>query len=178
MSSSAEQKFLKGFFIIVPLVEDEASPATVEAWIKSEPKRYKIRVINSEGQKMGKYTNLSKHRPRARYLYWHYCQTILRRSWVHQKTIIALNDELGKPYWGTPGPFMRKQMLLAFVEELGHSYDGLMDGVEEDGTDEAVETALIAANHGILKSTEVSDTGMAYGIEESDGDDDHDEMVL
>ena len=28
---------------------------------------------------------------------------------------------------------MRNQMLLAFVEEVGHTYNGLMDGAEEDG---------------------------------------------
>ena len=195
MSSSAEQKFDKGFFVIVPLVVDETSPAAIETWIKSEPKRYKMRVINPEGAKMGNYLTPSskttwndldgrelifrgKHRPRARYLYWHYCQSILRRSWMNQKATTALKDELGNPYWETPGPFMRKQMLLAFVEELGHPYNGLMDGAEEDGTDEAVETALFAANHGILESIKESDTGMAYGIEDSDSEDDDDELAM
>ncbi|MCJ1392996.1 hypothetical protein MMC18_005868 [Xylographa bjoerkii] len=164
MSSYAEQRFDKGFFVIVPMVADEDTPESIATWIKSEPKEYKIRVVNPQGANMATTTTpqsnktwndldgaplvfRSQHRPKARYLYWHYCQTILRRSWVNQKAENVLRDELGRPYWGTPGPFMRKQMLLAFVEEMGHAYDKLLDGAEEDGTDEAVETALVAANH-------------------------------
>ena len=46
------------------------------------------------------------------------------------------------------------------------------------GSDEAVETALFAKNHGILESTKGRETGMAYGIENSDGEDDIDEMAM
>lgn len=33
---------------------------------------------------------------------------------------------MGKPIWATPGRYIPKNMLLAFVEELGHEYTDLL----------------------------------------------------
>lgn len=42
---------------------------------------------------------------------------------------------------------MRKNMLIAFVEEMGHQYEHLLEGAKERGEgedDEPIETALLA----------------------------------
>jgi hypothetical protein len=60
---------------------------------------------------------------------------VLRRAWRAgggQKSVFSLEDELGKPYWGTPGRYLPKKMLLALIEELGHEYVGLLDGASQN----------------------------------------------
>lgn len=83
-------------------------------------------------------------RPRARYLYWAYLTGILRQSWrakvpakakkeapLEPKTYSnQLETELGKPYWGSPGRWIKKQMLRAFIEEVGHEYKDLINDDE------------------------------------------------
>lgn len=68
---------------------------------------------------------------------------------------------------------MAKSMLLAFVEEMGHQYEELLEGaMEEEGEEgkvvEAVETALTADNH------QISSTAERARGEECDDDDDDD----
>jgi hypothetical protein len=56
---------------------------------------------------------------------------VLRRAWRHNeqgKGELVLRDELGKPFWGTPGRYLPKSMLLAFVDELGQNYQELLQG--------------------------------------------------
>ena len=49
-------------------------------------------------------------------------------------------------------------MLLVFVEEMGHEYESILDGaIEEERETEAVETALVAANHQIASTIERDD---------------------
>lgn len=75
---------------------------------------------------------------------------MLRRSWFTKKTRSALRDELGKRFWGTPGRYMNRNMLLAFVEDMGHEYEELvqeaMEQTEGDEEEGPVETTLAAAN--------------------------------
>lgn len=192
MSSAAESRFDKGYFVIVPRTSPNPSRAEVQDWHNWEPKEYQIRVLEPDVKEMNLFistysnkkwkeldgqpvTFKSSFRPRARYLYFHYCVTILRRSWVKDQPSVALRDELGRLYWGTPGRFMRKNMLLAFVEELGHDYEALLDGaIEEADEPAAVETALAAANDQIKISTKGKDA-LSYGGGESDEEDSEDE---
>ena len=45
---------------------------------------------------------------------------------------------------------MAKSMLMAFVEEMGHDYESLLEGASgEQDQVEAIETALAAANYQI-----------------------------
>ncbi len=157
MSTEAEGHFDKGNFVIVPNV-NEQSPAAISLWHQSSPKSFKIRVVdpeargmddfvNGEGTKRfreldGKVVEFRGARPWARFLYFHYCVTMLRRSWNRQKKAWVLERELGKPLWATAGPYVRKNMLLALVEEMGHEYEELMAGAREeqnDGQDKDVQ---------------------------------------
>lgn len=55
---------------------------------------------------------------------------ILLRAWQQpvQESKLALKNKIGKLYWGTPGRYLPRNMLLAFVEELGHEYGELLEG--------------------------------------------------
>lgn len=119
-------------FVIVPFLPDNASSEDIQRWHSNEPKRYKTRVINKEDNGMKNYIAtkgrvwndiddeevifLSDHRPRARYFYFHYCVTMLRRSWTAVPTNNVLNDELGRRFWGTSGRYLQKTMLLALMK--------------------------------------------------------------
>lgn len=188
MISSAEERFDKGLFLIVPFVLND-SFAEIQRWHKNEPKEFRIRVCEPKAPAMQFYIPGTKRmwvdldgnrlafksssRPDARYLYFHYCTMMLRRSWHQSNAFEVLRDELGKLYWGTPGRFMPKSMLLAFVEEMGHGYEQLLEGAmgEDDIKDrrkgseaetEIVETASVAVGEGV-------------GEDESDEDEDEDE---
>lgn len=169
--SAAEERFDKGYFVIVPSTNDE-SAEEIEAWHKSTAKRYKIRVLDRDAKMMKMFLPpsamkdksmvwvdldgqelqfLSSHRPRARYLYYHYCVQMLRRSYHKNEHEKILRDHLGKKFWGTPGPYLRKSYLLALVQEIGS--DDFLDGAENP--QETVEmdlTVLAAANDAVKAS--------------------------
>ncbi len=165
MSTLAESRMDKGLFVIVPSANDEVE-ADIEAWHESILKRYKVRVLNRDDKEMTQFIPgsnppkewfkldgdelifLSDHRPRARYLYYHYCVSMLRRSHHQGEHEMILKDHLGRKFWGTPGAYLRRAYLLAFVEEIGSR--GISDGAEEGGEDSETDfAALIAANEQI-----------------------------
>ena len=167
MCTPAEERFDKGHFVIVPAIKDSDSLAEIAHWNQTDPKSYKIRIIDAKAKGMNELVNgegskrwfeldgkevsfKGDARPRARYLYYHYCVTMLRRSWNLEKKERALKDELGKPFWATPGRYMRERMLGALVEEMGHEYEGLLAGAfEEEGSS---DTLLCAATQQIQMS--------------------------
>lgn len=189
ISTTAEKMLDEGRIVIVPRLPDRPSKSEVDDWQRCKIKEYQIRVLETTGiMNEGifnradrlKWSELDKHpvmfrsdfRPRARYLYFLYCTTMLRRSWRPEEQKFALANELGKPYWGTKGDFMKKGMLLAFAEEMGHEYEDLLEGAREEKK-KAVKPdhlALFAANKQILLS--VKDKEKREG---SDGEDDEDE---
>ena len=195
MSKLAEERLEKGYYVIVPDVSVDAPLLEIRTWHKMEPKEYKIRVVDSKRQEMQQYISPSSQetwndldgrrvtffksnfRPRARYLYFLYCVTMLRRSWTKEQPGSGLRDDLGKPYWGTTGHFMQKNLLMAFVEEMGHEYEPLLEGAESEVDNMApVETALAAANEQIKLS--VGGKGAlsyAHESEDEESDDGEDE---
>jgi hypothetical protein len=155
MSAMAAEAFDKGHFVIVPDLDDSSSQHDIDMWNTSDPKEYKIRLLNFDstpvrydlvldGQRVEFKGN---RRPRAKYLFFHYCVSMLRRSWIHDKHWELLKT--GKGLWPIPGPYLRKSHILAFVEEIGHEVgDSLLQGCvdPESHVEEVDETALAAAN--------------------------------
>ncbi|RAQ50236.1 hypothetical protein AFGD_011576 [Aspergillus flavus] len=143
-----ERTFDSGKLVIVPDLPDRPLAAELLDWIQRGPREYKIKIIDLSWEKLDffihpKYSKTwrdldgqrlffrSDFRPAARYLYFHYCIQILRRAWGHNTAggaLPTLKDEIGKPFWGTPGRYLPKNMLLAVVEELGHEYKELLEG--------------------------------------------------
>ncbi|OJJ45725.1 hypothetical protein ASPZODRAFT_152732 [Penicilliopsis zonata CBS 506.65] len=150
IASQIEKFFDAGVLVIVPDIPERPTRSMLSAWLyQKTPREYKLRIIDSSWEKLGrpvlsmdhgttwkdldgrKLRFRSNFRPAARYLYFHYCLQVLRRAWKvgpGQRAAFHLQDELGKPFWGTPGRYMARNMLRALVEELGHEYESLMDG--------------------------------------------------
>ncbi|CAF9905847.1 MAG: hypothetical protein HETSPECPRED_005965 [Heterodermia speciosa] len=200
LSMWAEKKISDGEIVIVPLVSDNASKEETAKWAASDPKEYKVRIVKMSpddrdqmlpvfrmkktwGELDGaKVQFKSDHRPRARYLYWQYCQTTLRQSWLgkNQNRPRALQSEFKKPFWGTAGSYMKRSMLLAFVEEMGHQYESLLDGAVEDvdansGHQEVDCTALAVANEAIADSLRRGELRAEMEKEENDEEDEEDD---
>lgn len=136
----------------------------MNAWHESNPKRYKVRVLDKdhklmEGEIPGSDSTMdwadldgqelrfrSEHRPQAQYLYYSYCVSMLRRSHHQGKHEEIPKDHLGRKFWGTPGAYLQRSYLLAFVEEI--EAQDLLDGAEERGEEDngADPAALIVAN--------------------------------
>lgn len=68
-------------------------------------------------------------RPEAQYFFFHYCVQLLHRSWQYDGlSTTVLEEEVDKNLWNLPGSFLPRNMLLAFMEELGSSYESLLQG--------------------------------------------------
>lgn len=188
MSTLAELFFDKGYYVIVPQASAAPSLQEIQDWHRVEPKNYQIRVLEPDTREMNqligetdrrwrdldgqKVSFRGDFRPRARYLYFTYCMAILRKSWNKDKPSTALSDELGKPYWGTAGRYIKKNMLQRFVQELGHEYDELLEGAMSDcSNDEEVSLAALEAANDQIKVSVRGKDGLSYeqGSDSDDG---------
>jgi hypothetical protein len=151
ISSLIEDVFDSGKLVIVPDVPNIPSASDISAWVRREPRKYKVQIIDPTWDQLGERiittTMLWKElhnkrlefrttfRPHARYLYFHYCVQVLRHVWQHngEGALTTLNGEMGKPVWGTPGRYMSRKMLKALIEELGHKHDNLLQGSSCNG---------------------------------------------
>jgi hypothetical protein len=157
-----ERYFDAGKFVIVPDVEFQGNGvvSAVKNWLEAEPREYHVRVIDPDWEKIGEtvyrqspnltYGQLhsrrlkfiSDFRPAARYLYFHYCVQVLRMCWQHSsrgkssQAAAILQAERGKPFWGTAGRYLPRNMLLALVEEMGDEYTFIMDGATGSRADD------------------------------------------
>jgi hypothetical protein len=150
ISDVVEKKFDKGFMAIVPRLPDRPTPAQVQQWNSSEPKEYKVRILDHKNPEVNKVirpesaqtwkdldgSNVefrSAFRPWARYLYFNYCIQILRRAWKAERSAAEqMRQEFKVGFWGTRGLYLPESMLRAFIEELGHGYEELSVGAIDD----------------------------------------------
>ena len=140
-----EDQLESGIFTIYPDFPDDATYEQRMAWHQSEPKEYRIRFLDKpEMPKNPKETVPLYHRvyqpnlfwkdldgrrlrfqgdarPKARYIYFHFLLNMLRFAWRKKSTATTiLQPELGMPYWGTPGAYVRQGQLQGFMNQLGH----------------------------------------------------------
>ncbi|PKY03798.1 hypothetical protein P168DRAFT_311344 [Aspergillus campestris IBT 28561] len=181
MSAAVEKVFDIGVLVIVPDIPDRPTKQVLCGWVNDEVREFKIRIIDTTWSKLdhfvvgttrwrdmdGKKLEFrGNYRPAARYLYFHYCVQILRRAWragPGQQAVFSLQDELGKLFWGTPGKYVARNMLKAFIQELGHEADDLLIGARGSGGDDKVLLNIAA--------TQIAE----QSVEEEDGEDEHDE---
>ena len=202
MWNVAEEKFDRGFLVIVPDLEVDATAAEIQKWHATEERGYKIRVANREAKGMSKlipgtehrtWNDLdnkaiefrSSHRPRSRYLYFHYLTSMLRKAWTTESKSDALLDQLGKRYWATPGPYLRKRFLKAFVTEIGHEFEEVVRGGEAGemeiegpggaGKAEDLVVVGVAAQQILLSNKKKWDDEDDEDDDEDDDDDDEDD---
>lgn len=165
--NQVEEKFETGLLAIVPDIQDNPTAEQVVQWQEQEPKEYKLKIIDRDPAKLnriipelgettwkdldGKKLDFrSEFRPRARYLYWNFCLQILRLAfWERHKGSVLREQELGKPFWGSPGKYVKRNIV---VEEVGHKYDDLLQGADDDSdskVEEGDDLMLLAATREI-----------------------------
>ncbi|GAB1200486.1 hypothetical protein APSETT444_009859 [Aspergillus pseudonomiae] len=144
MCSIIERYFDAGVMVIVPNVPERPTNSMLSNWIRQEIREYKFRIIDSS---------------------WDQLDRVLRRAWKvgpGQRAAFYLTDELGKPFWGTPGRYIAKNMLRALVEELGHEFEHLMGGA----------TLMSRGDDDLLLSTAAAQVVQVDGSDDDDTDDD------
>ena len=121
LSTSAKYRYKKGLFVIVPMLDEDATAHEVNEWHQMEAKPYKIRVVDHKAPNMktfispescGTWADLdgeaigfrNNYRPRARSLYFHFVCSMLRRAWNKGKKGKSLTDQLRKRFWGYSRP--------------------------------------------------------------------------
>lgn len=182
ISDVIEEVFDSGFLVIVPQLPDKPTKGQLAGWLVKSPREYKVRIIDSSSREIDhrirpscdmRWRDLDNKplifrgnfRPAARYLYFHYCLQILRRAWKQPKeSKDTLRDEIGKSYWGTPGRYLPKNMLLAFVEQVGHDYS-ILEGASCNSGDDEV---LLAAASAQVKMKDPSKSDGSEDEEDSD----------
>ncbi|KAJ5187853.1 hypothetical protein N7449_010847 [Penicillium cf. viridicatum] len=198
VSLEFEHYFDSGKMAIVPDVGENAGLSEMLNWLSSKPREFKVKILDQDWNKLGDmvddksgltYGELedrrlkfrSKFRPAARYLYFHYCVQVLRRAWQYTKdtdkteaakdhAAKVLDDTNGKLFWGTPGRYLPRNMLLALVEELGHEYKPLLNGAASSTFSDSDMLLELAANQTKARRKSLSDD--LFSFEDSDTDDD------
>lgn len=187
-----EKLFEAGFFVIVPDVPDDCTEQSIRVWNETEPKEYKLRIINRQHEKANEKINQDREetwmdwdgkklefrnnfRPRARYLYFHYCCQMLRYAWGKDpksgdEQPTPLRKELQKAYWGTPGRYLPEAMLTALIDEMGHEYEPLLKGARKESggsrRSKLEDNVLLGALAG-----HIAGAGEPSSEEDSDSDD-------
>jgi hypothetical protein len=202
ISSSIERYLDCGKLVIVPDLPERPKIAELLVWVNSDVRNFKIRVLDRSWVQLGKlitpYHNLryqdldnrplqfrSTFRPAARYSYFHYCIQILRSAWQRNSqggpaASQIMKDESGKPFWGTPGRYLPRNMLLAIVEELGHEYEPLLEGASSSRSVDSqllleIGSKQVTSRRPALKDSGFGDQSHGFSPEGDDGEDDEDE---
>jgi hypothetical protein len=185
-----EEFFDAGIFVIIPDIP-ELKTQQIREWLTGDIRNFKIRMIDSTFDRLNrpitgdsqlkwndlndrKLEFLSSHRPAARYLYFHYCLQILRRSWKAgpgEKAAAILSNEFGNAVWATPGRYIGRRMLRLFADTLGYEHDVPLKGaLLREGNQYALMDALSSQ----IKDTPMTDSENT-GLPAEDEDDTNDE---
>ena len=189
-STLAEERFEGGHFVIVPDIVDQPTQQDVDTWEASDPREYKIRVLNPGHDSMTRLISgtdqiwaeldnerlsfKTNFRPRARYLYFAYCAAMLRRYFAG-KRLETSRAELKRNVWGAPGRYMREGILLGFVEAMGQDFEHLLEGAIKEEDAVADITAIAAANTHIQETLKAEEDCDSESDPDSDSDDDDDD---
>ncbi|CAG8055140.1 unnamed protein product [Penicillium salamii] len=199
MHTRLEEAFDKGVFVIIPDLPNEPSIFQMIQWRLGKDREYRIKILDPEWNKLDKpialglktfreldgtkleFSNPNNpkvmHRPAARYLYFHYCMQVLQKAWQSraqgrpQGATAMLKAENGRFFWGTKGRYLPRNMLLAFVEELGHDYEDLLEGSTYVNSNEKnLLLAVGAAQTKRAASGSHTDSGLLLEDEEDDNE--------
>ncbi|QDS70926.1 hypothetical protein FKW77_006679 [Venturia effusa] len=172
LHQNVEKYFEKGLFCIVPKINDPRDVAEVQKWDQDLVKEYMVRIIDNkhpyidqevasfcgktwrqmDGMKLRFRNN---ERPRARYLYFHMVCMLLQHTWNKDKkgaVPATMKDQLGNVFWGSRGKYMKQSMILAFIDQMGHDYDQLLENATPDKQQEEEEIALAVASDLLLSA--------------------------
>jgi HNH endonuclease len=163
----------------------------LKSWEKQAVKNYKIVILDPQHKEVTKdlfiidginnlldlhqrkLVFLTDFRPRARYIWWTFLAAILKTGWQQKASkmanVVTLEVRKANQYWGTRGRYVKKNMLLGFVEELGQDVESILENsIDEEQEEEAnPQGVVVVANEVIFRS-------QVHG-EDSDEDEDFDE---
>ncbi|KAL8685392.1 MAG: hypothetical protein Q9224_005835, partial [Gallowayella concinna] len=152
----AEDRFSAGHFCIVPDVPNEPTSEDITKWEALERiATVKKRWVELDGERL---TFRGNFRPRARYLYFSYCQAMLRESYACKRLGTAKRERGG--LWGVPSRYISRSILRGFIEAMGDDYAHVLEGglesaEEDDG--KADVRGMMLANEDIQANVEKRD---------------------
>ncbi|KAI0840245.1 hypothetical protein F5Y06DRAFT_251999 [Hypoxylon sp. FL0890] len=181
----------------------------VKDWEDSSPKEYKVIVLDKSNglkKKLKAMLNLpeayniksvedldgrrlqfrTNFRPRARYMWWTYLNSLLNLSYRYKSTRgigVDKEVELGNRYWGTRGKYVKRNQLQSFVEHLGQDIESISSssimehGIEEERGEENPNTAAVVvfADNMIRRaSSNLSHIGIRNDSDEESDDSEED----
>ncbi|EYB28008.1 hypothetical protein FG05_30291 [Fusarium graminearum] len=189
-----------------PLNDKDDRQDRVKEWERQNPKNYRVIVVDkdhphvnkkiSRKEDMGgfqtiaelhnrKLVFLTDFRPRARYIWWTFLNTILHVAWrSNSKDQNIQHEEVRKTtrYWGTRGKYIKKNQLLGFVEEIGHNVASILTdeaGTEEtDGIEPEIEATQALVGAATAKSAKEEHEALAEDDPDDDDDDDEDDYIV
>ncbi|KAF5006945.1 hypothetical protein FDECE_6703 [Fusarium decemcellulare] len=125
----SESQTVKDYKVVVV---NKSSPLLKKVYFAED--RFGISTLEElDGRQLRFQTDF---RPRARYIWWTFLNTVLQTVWESNGKV--QRDEVRKctRYWGSPGNYVKKNQLLGFVEELGQDVESILsaeDGTQEEG---------------------------------------------
>ena len=172
MSEAAKSLFDRGFFAIVPAIEEGADDIDIREWQRGK-RPFKIQIFESEAKSMKeplpvgsgfplgtKWLDLDNEevmclndsRPRSRYLYFHYL-FCLDRALVNghkNQRNVMMQKEFGRKVWASTGQYIEPSLLRGFAASYGHDFDHPLRNSRgrDDGSEpEYSLTEAFAAQH-------------------------------
>ncbi|KAF4487829.1 hypothetical protein FAGAP_11312 [Fusarium agapanthi] len=164
----------------------------IKHWEQQEVKDYKVIVIlknhkavtkavfppdhygtqNLAGLNGRKLVFLTNFRPRARFVWWTYMNSLLRAAW--NSDVKYQHEEVRKctRYWGTRGRYVKRNQLLGFVEEMGHDVESILDDSsegepeDEDGGENGSDEPGLELVEALVQGAITSSTKCGEGKEE------------
>ena len=182
MDQAARRDRLKEWELVSPkefkaVVLDSKPQAMRE---KVFPLSYPVQTLNElHGRKL---TFLNEFRPKSRYVWWTYLHGLTQVSWrakADGETLIQ-KEAKGMRYWGTRGPYVKRNQLLGFVEQIGHDVESIESILEHAGeedagiTEEANMTGLAVISDEVVRRAQEND-GYDYEEDQDEDMEDQDE---
>ncbi|RSL44685.1 hypothetical protein CEP54_014592 [Fusarium duplospermum] len=186
-----------------PFQDQQERNDRLRAWETGPVKEYKLVVMNKNSKavkktlfdkkKYGFATLLDLHgrklefqndfRPRARYVWWTFLSAVMHTASVQDTPsaqdaapwdVQELEVRKATRYWGTRGRYVKRNLVLGFIQELGQDVNSILDQVidDEEGNEQP-EPALVASmalNAATARGEEVEDEDGEDDVEEDDED--------
>jgi len=189
---------------LAPWEDKEERHKALRKWETSQVREYRIAVLDSTPASMKEpvfikmynlgFDNLmglegrrlvfrNDARPRARYVWWAFLSAITQLSWKgsvkNPDSLIQKEVLKGTRFWGTHGKYVKKNILLGFVQEIGHDVSSIAESIMEHAIDEdtlvetkADQTGLaIVADHVVRRAQEHDGVDYDSLLEEEEEED-------
>ncbi|KAK0727099.1 hypothetical protein B0T26DRAFT_638862 [Lasiosphaeria miniovina] len=123
------------------MVLDATSSTMQQAVFSKEV--YNLEFNNLAGLHGRRLQFLNESRPRTRYVWWTFLNATTQLTWKgslkSSKSLIQNEVLKGTRYWGTHGRYVKKNILLGFVNEIGHDVSSIAKSTMEHAIEEEEE---------------------------------------